>query len=190
MFGRKKTDIDFSVIRSKRKSVSIEIRAGKVLVRAPMRMKDREIEKFILLKKDWIDKHLKIYSERQDKFGNAEPYTENELKEIVAEAKRKIPARVQFYAEKIGVEYNRVTIRKQHKRWGSCSSLGNLNFNCLLVLLPEEVLDSIVVHELCHLKQMNHSLEFYREVEKAFPEYKKWHKWLNENGGMYLARLP
>lgn len=181
---------EISVIRSKRKSISVEIKAGNVIVRAPLRMKDKEIQKFIESKKNWIEKHLLIFAERQKKLKDLKPYTEKELKEIVADAKRIIPERTQYYAEKIGVDYNRISVRKQHKRWGSCSSQGNLNFNCLLVLLPDEVLDSVVVHELCHRKQMNHSAKFYAEVEKAFPEYRKWHKWLNDNGGRYLARLP
>lgn len=184
------SNAEISVIRSKRKSISIEVKAGKVIVRAPLKMRDKEIDKFLKLKKNWIDKHLQIFAERQKILKNLKPYTEEELKEIVSEAKRIIPERAEIYAKKIGVDYNRITIRKQHKRWESCSSLGNLNFNCLLVLLPEEVLDSVIVHELCHRKHMNHSAKFYAEVDKAFPEYKKWHKWLNENGGQYLARLP
>ncbi len=184
------SNTEISVIHSKRNSISIEVKAGKVIVRAPLRMKDKEIQKFIETKKNWIDKHLDIFTEQQKKTEGLNPYTEEELKEIVSEAKRKIPERAQYYAKKIGVDYNNITIRKQRKRWGSCSSLGNLNFNCLLILLPNEVLDSVVVHELCHRKHMNHSAKFYAEIEKVFPEYKKWHKWLNENGGIYLARLP
>lgn len=190
MLTSENSNAEISVIRSNRKSISIEVKAGKVIVRAPLRMKDKEIDKFLELKKNWIEKHLAIFAERQKKIKDLKPYTEKELTEIVAEAKRIIPERVQYYADKIGVDYNNITIRKQRTRWGSCSSQGNLNFNCLLVLLPDEVLDSVVVHELCHRKHMNHSAKFYGEVEKAFPEYKKWHKWLNENGGQYLARLP
>ncbi len=181
--------LDFSVIRSKRKSVSIEIKAGEIVVRAPKRMKDKEIAKFLELKKDWIEKHLEIYAKRQQELESIKPFTEDELKEITLKAKKIIPERVGFYAEKIGVTYNRITIRHQKTRWGSCSSLGNLNFNCLLVLLPEEVLDSVVVHELCHRKHMNHSKAFYDEIEKVFPQYKACHKWLNENGRKTLARL-
>lgn len=180
---------EIELIRSKRKSISIEIKAGKVIVRAPFRLKDKEIEKFLELRKGWIEKHLALSEERQKKLENLEKFTAEELKAFTAKAKRIIPERADYYAEKIGVCYNKITIRKQHKRWGSCSAQGNLNFNCLLVLMPEEVLDSVVVHELCHRKHMNHSAKFYAEVEKAFPEYKKWHKWLNENGGVYLARL-
>lgn len=179
--------MDFTVIRSKRKSLSIEIKKGEVLVRAPKRTKDKEIEKFLLLKKDWIEKHLEIYKERNK---NLIPFTDDEIKEFTRKAKEIIPERVNFYAEKIGVIYNRITIRHQKTRWGSCSSAGNLNFNCLLVLFPLEVIDSVIVHELCHRKQMNHSKNFYDEIEKIFPEYKKYHKYLSDNGGQYLRRLP
>ena len=79
-------------------------------------------------------------------------------------------------------------IRLQKSRWGSCSVDGNLNFNCLLVLMPPEILDSVVVHELCHRRHMNHSKEFYDEVLRIFPDYKRCNKWLKQNGGVYFKR--
>lgn len=153
-------------------------------------MKDKDIERFIFLKKQWIEKHLELYEERQKKLKDLKPFTDEELKEITKKAKELIPERVKFYADKTGITYNRITIRHQKTRWGSCSSQGNLNFNCLLVLFPPEVLDSVVVHELCHRKYMNHSADFYNEVERIFPEYRKWHRYLNENSASYLSRLP
>lgn len=153
-------------------------------------MKDKDIERFIFLKKQWIEKHLELYEERQKKLRDLKPFTDEELKEITKKAKELIPERVKFYADKTGITYNRITIRHQKTRWGSCSSQGNLNFNCLLVLFPPEVLDSVVVHELCHRKYMNHSADFYNEVERIFPEYRKWHRYLNENSASYLSRLP
>lgn len=153
-------------------------------------MKDKDIERFIFLKEQWIEKHLELYEERQKKLKDLKPFTDEELKEITKKAKELIPERVKFYADKTGITYNRITIRHQKTRWGSCSSQGNLNFNCLLVLFPPEVLDSVVVHELCHRKYMNHSADFYNEVERIFPEYRKWHRYLNENSASYLSRLP
>ena len=85
-------------------------------------------------------------------------------------------------AKIIGVDYGRITIRNQKTRWGSCSSKGNLNFNCLLMLTPPEVIDYVVVHELCHRKEMNHSKDFWREVEKVLPNYLDQVKWLKDEG--------
>ena len=84
-------------------------------------------------------------------------------KKLASKALDYIPGRVKYYADIIGVTYGKITIRNQKTRWGSCSSKGNLNFNCLLMLMPPEVIDYVVVHELCHRKQMNHSKAFWRK---------------------------
>ena len=99
-----------------------------------------------------------------------------------------IPGRVEYFANLIGVTYGRITIRNQKTRWGSCSSKGNLNFNCLLMSTPSEVLDYVVVHELCHRKEMNHSKAFWTEVEKALPDYRDAVKWLKEEGSQIMQR--
>lgn len=85
----------------------------------------------------------------------------------------------------MGVSYGSITVREQKTRWGSCSAKGNLNFNWKLVLMPEEILDYVVVHELAHRLQMNHSTEFWDEVEKILPDYRKRRQWLKENGQKY-----
>ncbi len=179
-----------TIIRSNRKTLSIELKPNEIIARAPTRMKEKEIYKFIDSKKSWIDKHLAKLKERQKALDDLKPFTQEEIKHFTAKAKLDIPKRVEYYAKQIGVTYNKITIRCQHTRWGSCSSNGNLNFNCLLVLLPDEIIDSIVVHELCHIKQMNHSAKFYAEIDKVLPNYKQCHLWLKQNGGMYLNRIP
>lgn len=112
--------------------------------------------------------------------------SEEELKELSRAAKRVIPEKVEAYARLIGVDYGTISYRFQKTRWGSCTKDGNLNFNCLLMLAPEHVLDSVIVHELCHRKEMNHSKAFYDEVLHVMPDYKTAHKWLKENGNRLM----
>lgn len=183
-------DVKVNIICSDRKTLSIQLKTGEIIARAPLHMKDEEIYSFIESKKPWIEKNLAKMEEREKAISEVQPFTQEEINALAEKAKQIIPERVRYYAPKIGVTYNRITIRCQRTRWGSCSSKGNLNFNCLLALFPIEVIDSVVVHELCHRKHMNHSPQFYAEIEKVFPEYKKWHKWLSENGGVYMGRLP
>ena len=115
--------------------------------------------------------------------------TAEEIRALAAKALEVIPERVAYYAPLMGVTYNRITIRNQKTRWGSCSSKGNLNFNCLLMLCPPEVIDSVVVHELAHRREMNHSKRFYAHVLRVYPDYYKWNKWLKENGPALIRRM-
>ena len=179
-----------SLIRSNRKSLSVQIKPNRVIIRAPNKMKQSDIEKFVESKIKWIEKHLNSISEKQDNLQETEPFTKEEIKDFTEKAKQIIPPKVEFYARKIGVTYNRITIRCQRTRWGSCSSKGNLNFNCLLVLLPDEIIDSVIVHELCHRKHMNHSDKFYAEIEKIFPDYKHCREQLKRNGNKHISRIP
>ena len=86
------------------------------------------------------------------------------------------------------MDYGKITIKDTKSRWGSCSYQGNLNFCWRLILAPEEVLDYIVVHELCHRLEMNHSARFWAEVKRVLPEYEKGKEWLKENGLALLER--
>ena len=146
----------------------------------------------------WHEKERKMQISFEFKYGGTcerqpqefREFTQEEIKNLAEEASQVIPERVRYYAPIIGVDYGRITIRSQKTRWGSCSSKGNLNFNCLLMLTPLEVIDSVVVHELCHRKYMNHSKDFYAEVERVFPDYQKWNKWLKESGLSLIKRLP
>ncbi len=183
-------ELKITILRSDRKTVSIELKNGEIIVRAPKKMKDAEIYSVIESKKTWIEKHLAAQVQRQESVKNLQPFTQDEIREMANKALDIIPAKVKYYAEKIGVTYNRITIRCQRTRWGSCSSEGNLNFNCLLVLCPDEVIDSVVVHELCHRKHMNHSARFYAEIEKVFPQYADCQAWIKQNAHLIMSRLP
>lgn len=183
-------NVNITVIRSDRKTLAIQLKNGEIIARAPKRMKEKEIFAFIESKKSWIETHLATQQQRKEALAKVPPLTQEEINALAQKALEIIPQKVDFFAKQIGVPYNRITIRCQRTRWGSCSSQGNLNFNCLLMLLPDEIIDSVVVHELCHRKHMNHSKQFYAEIEKVFPNYPACHKWLNENGRFYLDRLP
>ena len=185
----------YDLIRSSRRTLSIEItKDGGLLVRAPRTMKRSEIEGFLLEKKDWIRDHQKRWEERkqayEEKTGDSaeERFTMEELRRMADEAVKVIPERVKHYAALLGVTYGRITIRNQKTRWGSCSAKGNLNFNCLLMLAPPEVLDSVIVHELCHRLHPNHSRSFYAAVYRIFPDYARCDRWLKQNGPALLRR--
>ena len=178
-----------NIIYSARKSIAIELKPDGITVRAPKGMSRCDINAFLESKRGWIEKHLAKMQERREALAKVEPFTREEIQELADKALLVIPEKVKKYAPIVGVTYGRITIRNQHTRWGSCSSKGNLNFNCLLMLFPDEVIDYVVVHELCHRKHMNHSVAFYAEVARVFPEYRKCQKWLKENGGLYLDRL-
>lgn len=96
-------------------------------------------------------------------------------------AEEVIHDRLQFFNEHYRLKYNRVTFRNQKTRWGSCSSAKNLNFNWRLIMAPIEIIDYVVVHEMCHLKYMNHSSAFWKLVSEEIPNYKEMKKWLKEN---------
>ena len=179
----------YELIRSNRKTIALQIKGdGRIIVRAPLRMADRDIQRFVASKADLIEKHLAIIQQRQQPSEAA--FTMEHLHQLADAAKQDIPRRVASFAALVGVTYGRITIRAQKSRWGSCSGKGNLNFNCLLMLCPEDVRDYVVVHELCHRKELNHSPRFWAEVEKVLPGYRMQRKWLKENGGAIIKRLP
>lgn len=185
------TDYEITLIRSRRKSLAIEITPElQVVVRAPVRMPVREINAFVQEKDDWIRAHLQRMEEKKrlrEQY-REQALSKEELQELATQAMTLIPQKVRYYAQIIGVTYGRITIWNQRTRWGSCSGKGNLNFNCMLLLMPEEVLDYVVVHELCHRKEMNHSARFWEEVEKILPDYRQRRKWLKDNGGRIMDR--
>ncbi len=176
--------MNLTIIRSDRKTISIRIISpDTVEIRAPHRMTQAQIRDFIERHRTWLNKHLTRVSQP------ASPFTEEEIRALADKALKTIPDRVRRYAALIGVSFGRITIRNQKSKWGSCSAKGNLNFNCLLMLCPPEVLDYVVVHELCHRKEMNHSPKFWAEVEKYAPEYKASRRWLKDEGSKLIARL-
>lgn len=177
--------MEYIIIRSNRKTIAIQIKAdGQVIVRCPRRMRTEEIQKFIASKEKWVMRNLsKLKSQA------VVPFKENEIKILRDQTKKLVSEKVAYYSSMMGVTYQHITIRAQKTRWGSCSSRGNLSFNCLLALVPEDVLEYVVVHELCHLIEMNHSERFWEEVHKILPNYAQSRCWLRENGSSLIARI-
>lgn len=176
------------LIRARRKTLSIRItQEGNLEIRAPLGMPKGEIEAFLKEKAQWIETHrAKVLAEYAQ--GQEAPLGEEEILTLAEQMRQGLPEKLNRHAASMGVTFGRVTIRCQQTRWGSCSSRGNLNFNCLLMLAPEEVLDYVVVHELAHRKQMNHSALFWQEVARECPDYKKSLRWLKDRGGALLSR--
>ena len=180
---RKTEHFTYELIRAKRRSMSLKVDLdGTITVRAPYRMPVQTADWFVEGHRDWIEVRLKagarIMAERP-------AYTDKERAEGRKRAAEIIEARCRYYAPVMGVSYGTVTIREQKTRWGSCSAKGNLNFNWKLVLMPPEILDYVVVHELAHRIQMNHSAAFWAEVGKILPDYRERRQWLKVNGQKY-----
>lgn len=183
--------MNVTIIRSNRKTISIQVNPDlSVTVRAPKRASARYIEQILQEKESWINKHIQQIKRKRIQYEsqNINQLSFDEINKLIDKAHDYIPGRVSYFAKLMGVDYGRITIRNQKTRWGSCSSKGNLNFNCLLMLAPPEVIDYVVVHELCHRKQMNHSKDFWSEVEKVIPNYKQSEKWLKDEGTLIMHR--
>ena len=180
--------ISVEVIYSSRRTMGLEVTAdGRVKARVPNRTADAVVEKFVKERAGWIAEKYLLQKARQEKQKLARgtrdyeqnPALEARYREL---ARAVIGQRVSYFAAKMGVTYGRIPIRDQKTRWGSCSGRGNLNFNWKLVLMPPEVLDYVVVHELAHRKQMNHSPLFWAEVGRVLPDYESRRRWLKEHG--------
>ena len=180
-----KHPFDYEIIYSSRRTVAIQVtHDGRVVVRAPKRCSPSFIDSFIRQKEYWVQKHLARF-ENQRKAQPAAglpPLSDKDRARYIDTARDIFTRKAAYYARIMNVSYGRISIREQKTRWGSCSSKGNLNFNWRLILAPENVLDYVVVHELAHLREMNHSKAFYAIVESALPDYRGARKWLREHG--------
>ena len=177
--------MNIRVIKSGRRTISIEVTPEcDVIVRAPYLTSRREIARFLDDKTDWINRTVRRMEKRriESAIDRGDRLSDADVYELSEQAKDVIPPKVKHYASMLGVDYGRITIRNQKTRWGSCSSKHNLNFNCLLLRAPEEILDYVVVHELCHIRHMDHSKAFWNEVEKILPDYRDRRKWLKDHG--------
>ena len=170
----KTTEYDYAIelIRSNRRTIALQVYPdGRIVCRAPRRATKREIIRFLDVHADWIaGAWEKLQKRIKAKKSRSAAYEIPAYESLTAAMRREIQAhfmeRLQLYAPQMGVSYNRVTIRNQKGRWGSCSSKGNLNFNYRLHYLPQELMDYVVVHELAHRKYDPK----YREHQKMLTE--------------------
>ncbi|MBQ7955858.1 MAG: M48 family metallopeptidase [Lachnospiraceae bacterium] len=193
------TTYQYRIIRSNRKSISIQIKEnGDVEVRAPHYVSDRQIDKFVESKQDWILEKRQEVLAHYNSLPTLSPEEEARIgyfeKKFRKAAKDYIPYRVEYFHQFTGGHYTSITIRDQKSRWGSCSGSGTLSFNYRLMMAPPKILDYVVVHELCHLTHMNHSKDFWNMVGTILPDYKESKQWLKEHGREltvphYLAKM-
>lgn len=175
--------ITYEIIKSSRKTIAVEVRQdGSALVRAPRNCPQSRIDTFLKEKQAWVLAKVEEQKEKEADSMKIQPLSEAEQRLYRDKAREIFEQKVSYYAQMMGVSYGRIAIRDQKTRWGSCSGEGNLNFNWRLIFAPAGVLDYVVVHELAHRKEMNHSPRFWRVVEDTMPEYRKYQKWLKENG--------
>lgn len=179
-------DLPYTLIRSNRKSCSISITPdGRITVRVPLRISDREIRHLLTDRQTWI---ITKYLEQQQKQARmpVSDLTDTQraalTQRYIAAAREYFPKRAAHFQQFTGGTYSRITIRDQKTRWGSCSAKGTLSFNWRLMLAPPAILDYVVVHELCHLTHMNHSAAFWQAVEAVYPDYRSARRWLKEHG--------
>lgn len=153
----------YEIIYSKIKNVYIQIKDGKVIIRAPKRMSEKELEKMIEKKSEWIERNLEKSRQKQEK---EELYTKEQFKKIVETNANEL-------INITGLIPNKIRIRDIKYAWGSCSNNKNITINKNLISYSELVIRYVILHELCHLKYMNHTKEFWSLVQKYMPEYKK-----------------
>ena len=179
-------ELPYEVVYSRRKTCAVSISAeGKITLRLPLRTSESQIRRLLVDKQHWIITHyleaIKRTASRPVSDLTDAQRTALE-KRYIAAAKDYFPKRAAYFAPITGGIYQRITIRDQKTRWGSCSAKGTLSFNWRLMLAPPAVLDYVVVHELCHLTHMNHSNAFWELVESDCPDYRAHRKWLKEHG--------
>ena len=168
----------YTLLRSKRKTIAIYIDEDAAIeVRAPLKMATAEIDKFVYSKQAWIEKTARKAIARRE---NALILSKNQELELKAKAEEIIPTRVAFYANVMDVKPNSVKIGGAKKRWGSCNNKNDLIFSRRLMLADISAVDYVIVHELAHIREYNHSKKFWLVVERVLPDYKDRQKKLKE----------
>ena len=156
-------NLEYEINKGKRKNIYLQIKNGKVIVKAPRRVSKKEIEKILEQKSEWIQKTIEKETRKQEK----KPlYRKEEFKEIVEKY-------VNELVKQTGLVPNKITIKQIKYAWGSCSNKKNITINLELIKYSEQAIRYVILHEFCHIKYMNHSKDFWNLVEKYMPDYKQ-----------------
>ena len=166
------TGLPYRITRSKRKTVSLRIcEDGTLLVLAPQRYPEDEIEKLVARHHIWIERHTDMVRRRAERVQTMAGSTE-QIEELTRMAREYIPKRVTYYAAQMGVQPTGIRITSAQKRFGSCSAQNSLCFSYRVMMYPPEAIDYVIVHELAHIRHHDHSPAFYAFVESILPDYR------------------
>ena len=163
--------IEYKLVRSKRKTLAVQVtREGRVIVRAPLRLAKYRIERFVAEHTDWIARALADQQSRRA--AHPEP-DEAKQAELIRRAKIELPPKVQYYAKLMNLYPTGLKITSARTRFGSCSGKNSICFSWRLMDYPADAIEYVVVHELAHMRHMNHGQDFYREIERVLPDYRR-----------------
>lgn len=169
--------MEYKIVYSKRKSIAIQVTPdGEVLVKAPKNTPKKNIEETVKKYSAWIEKTQKKVLGKDIGMKKASAEEEKLLRK---KARELLPEKVNYYSDLLGVTPTRLTVTGARTRFGSCSGKNGISFSFYLMRFPEDAIDYVVVHELCHIIHHNHSKEFYKEIEKILPDYKRRKKLLD-----------
>ncbi len=175
------------IIYSKRRTVSISVSDnGYVLVRAPKSLSESKVRQYMDKNKAWITKKLAENKTQQEKMKNF-VYSKTEISKLKKEARQMLEKRVFEISKDMELDYRKFRLSGAGKRWGSCSNKKTISLNWRLIFAPKDIVDYVTIHELAHLRHMNHSKKYWTFVSKYDPDYKSHRKWLNEND--FLLRV-
>ena len=169
--------MEYGIVYSKRKTLAITVKDMQVIVRAPLGLRRSRIAKFVKDNESWITKQLEKMALRKQA---EESFSAADIKALKNEARRYFNDKVQQYSHIMRLKYGRISITSAKTRFGSCSASGNICFSYRLMTYPEAAREYVVVHELAHLLEMNHSPRFYAIVERYMPDYKERKKLLKQ----------
>lgn len=161
--------MEYKVIYSVRKTISIGVDESGVFVKAPVTTSIETIDRLVNKHSAWIEKNLRLVEEKRELHRERTP---EEVAALKKEARVYLTKMTEHYANTMGLKYGRISITSAKKRFGSCSSKGNISYSYRLMLYPEAAREYVVVHELAHLVEMNHSKNFYDVIARVLPDYK------------------